>query len=105
MSKSSQGHVTKTTRLNNNTNSKLRRKSILHTIRNSIASGADLPIENDNVVNLGDLHPNNRISLGSGAARVVNGPVTKNRNSMFSGRAERKPTESRHSVAKKTEKK
>ncbi|QHS73423.1 Dam1p [Saccharomyces paradoxus] len=104
-SKSSQGHVSKTTRPSNNNNSKLRRKSILHTIRNSIASGADLPIENDNVVNLGDLHSSNRISLGSGAARVVNGPITKKRNSMFSGRAERKSTENRHSVAKKTEKK
>lgn len=104
-SKSSQGHVSKTTRPSNNNNSKLRRKSILHTIRNSIASGADLPIENDNVVNLGDLHSSNRISLGSGAARVVNGPITKKRNSMFSGRAERKSTENRHSVTKKTEKK
>ena len=85
-SKSSQGYVSKNVRPSNNNNSKLRRKSILHTIRNSIASGADLPIEDNNVVNLGDLHSNNRISLGSGAARVFNGPMTKKRNSMFTGR-------------------
>ncbi|CAI2007392.1 hypothetical protein SEUBUCD646_0G03710 [Saccharomyces eubayanus] len=103
-SKSSQGHVSKNARSNNNNNSKLRRKSILHTIRNSIASGADLPgIENDNVINLGDLH--NRISLGSGAARIVNGPMAKKRHSMFTENAERTSTENRHSIAKKPEKK
>ncbi|CAI4063536.1 hypothetical protein SUVZ_07G3470 [Saccharomyces uvarum] len=105
-SKSSQGHVSKNARSNNNNNSKLRRKSILHTIRNSIASGADLPgIENDNIINLGDLHSSNRISLGSGAARIVNGPMAKKRHSMFTGHAERTSTENRHSIAKKPEKK
>ncbi|CAI6522810.1 Dam1p [Saccharomyces cerevisiae x Saccharomyces kudriavzevii VIN7] len=105
ISKSSQGYVGKNARSNNNNNSKLRRKSILHTIRNSIASGADLPIENGNVVNLGDLHSNNRISLGSGAARIVDGPMTKKRHSMFTGHIERTSTENRHSVANKGEKK
>lgn len=68
---------------------KLRRKSILHTIRNSIASTTD-PNSGRNYDKNIDIHTRNRISLGGSATRIVtNSPPSKRPNPMINGHAAR----------------
>lgn len=49
---------------------RLRRKSILHTIRNSIASNANAEVNQDTNFST-DIHKRSRLSLGGGATRVL----------------------------------
>lgn len=66
---------------------KLRRKSILHTIRNSIASTID-PNSGREYAEDANIQTRNRISLGGSATRIVtNSPPSKRPNTMINGHA------------------